>query len=244
MPRDILEIPPPPADKRISYGQLPLHFGDLRLPSGSGPHPLLIFIHGGFWRARYNLDYAGHLSAAVTAAGVATWNLEYRRAGDVGGGWPGTCEDVLRGVLHVRQLATTYPLDLNRIVVAGHSAGGHLALWVAAQHALPLRAAISLGGVADLQRAYDLGIGSHAVAEFLGGPPFPEVAPLDLLPFATPQVLIHGTADDVVPIEVAESFAQASSNARLVRLDGADHFDLVDPRSSFFPDVLRQMVEQ
>ncbi len=244
MPRDILELPPPPADERISYGPAALHFGDLRLPDGEGPHPVLVFLHGGFWRARYNLEYGGHLCAAVTAAGFATWNLEYRRGEDAGGGWPGTCDDVLRGVLHVRELAAIYPLDLNRISVAGHSAGGHLALWVAAQNALPLRRAISLGGVADLQRAYDLRIGTDAVAEFLGRAPFREVSPLDLLPFETPQVLIHGSADDIVPLEVAASFAEASSNARLVRLDGADHFDVIDPRSSFFPAVLREMMEE
>ena len=244
MPRDILELPPPAADQRIRYGPDGLHFADLRLPAGDGPHPLLIFIHGGFWRSRYNLEYAGHICAALAAVGWASWNLEYRRGGDPGGGWPGTCDDVLQGVLHIRQLAAAYPLDLNRVIVAGHSAGGHLALWVAAQDALPLRRAISLGGVADLRRAHDLRIGTDAVAEFLGGPPFREVSPLELLPFPTAQVLIHGTADDIVPLEVAESFAQASENARLVQLKGADHFDVIDPRSPFFPIVLREMMEE
>src|SRR5690242_13594408 len=101
MPRDILELPAPAADDRIAYSTEPLHFGDVRIPRGRGPHPILIFIHGGFWRARYALDYAGHLCAALADAGVATWNLEYRRVGDPGGGWPGTLNDVLRGTQFV-----------------------------------------------------------------------------------------------------------------------------------------------
>src|SRR5436305_13561234 len=96
MPRDILDLSAPAADERISYGPEPLHFGDLRMPAGRGPHPLLIFIHGGFWRARHTLEYAGHLCAALAQDGTATWNIEYRRVGDEGGGWPAILNDVLR----------------------------------------------------------------------------------------------------------------------------------------------------
>jgi acetyl esterase/lipase len=129
---DLLDLPAPKADARIAYGKDPFQFGDLRVPGGSGRHPLVIYIHGGFWKSAYSLEHAGHARAAMTRAGAATWNLEYRRIGNSGGGWPGTCEDVALGASYAAQLAEKYPLDLDRVVVAGHSAGGQLACWLAA----------------------------------------------------------------------------------------------------------------
>ena len=111
---DILSLPAPPADARIAYGTDPLQFGDLRLPAtsgGSGPYPLIMLIHGGYWRNRYDLAYFGHAAAALTAAGLATWNIEYRRVGDAGGGWPGTLLDVAVATDYARTLAATHPLD-------------------------------------------------------------------------------------------------------------------------------------
>jgi len=168
MSSDILTLPAPAPDERVPYGSDPAQFGDLRLPAGSGPHPVAVVIHGGFWRAAYSLEHIGHLCAALTAAGVATWSLEYRRLGQPGGGWPGTLLDVGQGVDTLRAIAPGRPLDLERVLAIGHSAGGHLALWVAARprlpvgsplHApspLPLRGAVSLAGVADLRRAWEL----------------------------------------------------------------------------------------
>lgn len=237
MPRDILELAPPSADRRIAYGPDPLHFGDLRMPAGAGPHPVLIFIHGGFWRTRYGLGYAGHVCAALAQEGIATWNIEYRRVGDPGGGWPGTLGDVRRGTEFVREIARTHALDLNRVMVAGHSAGGHLALWIAAQDVLPLRRAISLAGVTDLRRAFELNLGDGAAAQFLGGTPaevehrYRAASPIGLIPIRAPQLMIHGTEDEIVPIELSERFCAASGNCDLLRLEGADHFDVIDPRS-------------
>ena len=134
--QDILQMAPPKADARIPYGKDPVQFGELRIPAGPDPHPLVIFIHGGFWKAQYNLLHAGHLCAALKTAGAATWSLEYRRIGEPGGGWPGTFEDIVRGAEHVRALTKRYPLNLDRLVGAGHSSGGHLALWLAAQMAV------------------------------------------------------------------------------------------------------------
>src|SRR5215831_12973469 len=128
---DILTLPPPPADTRISYGTDPNQFADLRLPKTKGLFSVVMNIHGGFWRAKYDLSHAGHLCAALTSKGLATWNLEYRRVGNAGGGWPGTFEDLLLGVKFLESIAWKYRLDLKRMVVLGHSAGGQLALCLA-----------------------------------------------------------------------------------------------------------------
>src|SRR5262245_51125921 len=122
---------------RIAYGGDPLQFGDLRLPSGPGPYPVAVVIHGGCWFNLFGLEQMDAMSDTLTAAGVATWNIAYRRIGDPGGGFPNTLTDVGRAVDTVRELAPTYHLDLGRVITVGHSAGGHLALWVAARHRLP-----------------------------------------------------------------------------------------------------------
>src|SRR5579864_48582 len=137
MGREILDLPAPPADVRLPYGTDQFQFGDLRLPQSAGPHPVAIVVHGGFWRAQYGLEYAGHLCAALAHAGIATWNLEYRRIGNPGGAWPNTFLDVAQGADYLRVLAEKYPLDLKRVITAGHSAGGHLAVWLAARHRIP-----------------------------------------------------------------------------------------------------------
>lgn len=243
MPRDILDLPPPPADKRIRYGPEPLHYGDLRVPHRAGPFPAIMFIHGGFWRSRFTLDHSGHICAALARAGIATWSIEYRRVGDAGGGWPGTAQDVLLALEFLPGLAHDYSLDPHRTAVMGHSAGGHLSLWAAAQNKIALRTAISLGGVVDLRRGFELHLGSGAVQEFMGASPkdapeqYRAASPIELLPIPTPQLLIHGAKDEVVPVELSESYVKASSNARLVRLDGGDHFDVIDPRSAHWAVV-------
>src|SRR5262249_16380544 len=146
-------------------------FGYLRIPKSAGPHPVAIVIHGGFWRDRFDLEHSGHMCAALTAAGIATWSLEYRRIGHPGGAWPGTCEDVLRGAAHLHTFADQYSLNSARVIAIGHSAGGHLALWLAAQKKPRLRGAVSLAGVVDLKRAWELQLSNTVVADFIGGSP-------------------------------------------------------------------------
>src|SRR5579863_7139096 len=120
MSQDILTSPPPAADARLAYGTDPNQFLDLRLPRNrSGKLPLVINIHGGFWRAKYNLDHAGHLCAALAAAGVATANLEYRRVGNAGGGWPGTFADIRAGYQFLTQNARKYEFDTKHVAVIG-----------------------------------------------------------------------------------------------------------------------------
>src|SRR5437667_5575746 len=162
MSSSLIDAPPPPADHRISYGSDQFQFCDLRLPGNNGPHPVAIMIHGGFWRSIYGLEYLGHISAALTAAGIATWNIEYRRLGNPGGGWPGTFDDVANAAEHLRAIAGQFDLDLNRIISVGHSAGGHLAFWLASRKNI-LKAAISLAGVVDLRRAWELHLSNTVV---------------------------------------------------------------------------------
>ena len=245
MAQNILQIPPPEPGQRIAYGSDPNQFGELRLPKGKAPHPVVIFIHGGYWRAAYDLTHAGHLSAALASTGYAVWSLEYRRVGQPGGGYPGTLEDIRAAALHISTLAG---LDLTRVVAAGHSAGGHLALWLAAQKLIPLKGVAALAAVSDLRRGYDLNLGSGAVADFLGCGPaqcsdrYAAASPVEMLPIGVPQVLLHGTADDIVPFDLSQRFAKASRNARLVALPGAGHFELIDPRSKEWPVVLENIV--
>jgi acetyl esterase/lipase len=241
----ILTLPPPPADIRVPYESSPNQFIDLRFPRGKGPFPLLVNIHGGFWRAKYSLDHAGRFCAAFTARGLATANVEYRRVGDDGGGWPNTFADVCAAYQFVLQNASQHTLDLQRVVVTGHSAGGQLALCLAA-HELSITRVVSLAGVVDLQRAYQVHLRNDAVVDFLGGTPtevpdhYYDADPMQLSIPQARQWLIHGADDDVVPPAFSRDYVAARrktprhkerEDVRLLEIPRADHFDLIDPRS-------------
>jgi acetyl esterase/lipase len=243
---EILMRDAPAADARIAFGNDALQFGDLRVPRGDGPHPVVIVAHGGFWRARYDLLHIGHLCAALTERGYATWNLEYRRVGHAGGGWPGTCEDVLHGAEHLARMAAEWPLDLERVAAIGHSAGGHLVCWLAAEHArlpLGLRGVVSLAGVVDLREAVARNLGDGATQAFLGdSDDYEQASPMERLPLGVPQVLIHGELDDVVPIELVRGYAaraaQEGDQLIVTALPTAGHFAVIDPTSQAWPAVL------
>ena len=252
MSQDILQLPPPPPGERIAYGRDPLQFGELRLPEAAGPHPVVIVIHGGFWRAAYNLDHIGHLCVALNKAGLATWSLEYRRIGNPGGAWPGTFDDIRAGANYLTSIAAKYHLDLNRVVVIGHSAGGQLALWLGSHGDLKLRGIVSLAGVTDLRRAYELKLSNTVVADLLGGSPetvsdrYTQASPIEHVPLHIPQRLIHGTADTNVPFELSKEYAAAAKakgdDAELIPLEGARHFELIDPRAKEFETVKQSIL--
>ncbi len=260
MGREILSLPAPGADERIAYGPDASHFGDLRRPLGDGPHLIVVVVHGGSWRAQYSLEHIGHLCAALTREGFATWSLEYRRLGQEGGGWPGTFQDLAQGVNALRDVAGGRDLDLSRTVCIGHSAGGHLAFWLAGRSRipdgdplhdpspLPLLGAVSLAGSVDLRRGSELRLSNGAVDELLGGSAalvharLATASPYELLPLGVPQVLIHGEQDDIVPIEISRRYrdeaARLGEPVELVELENAGHFEVIDPRTDAWPAVL------
>src|SRR6266566_2903622 len=247
---DILKLAPPPADARLPYGKDSNQFGELRLPKseakGIKSLAVAMNIHGGFWRSKYNLAHAGHLCAALTAKGLATWNIEYRRVGNPGGGWPGTFEDIANAYRFLPQIAKRYNLDATRVVVMGHSAGGQLALCLAG-HEPSVKAVISLAGVVDLQRAWEEHLSDDAVVAFLGGKPkdvpehYQEADPMQLQIGSATQWLIHGAADSVVPPPFSRNYAEQKKkwgeDVHYLEVSTAGHFELIDPHSNAWPKV-------
>lgn len=243
------------------YGPGEDRVGDLLVPDGPGPHPVAILIHGGFWRDRWTRDIMDGPALDLRSRGWATWNLEYHRVG-TGGGWPMTLEDVAAGIDHLGTLATDNGLDLDRVVVIGHSAGGHLALWAAARprlsdqipdsqpRVLP-RAVVALAPISDLDRAYDQHLGDGAVGSFLRRSPaegpqrYAAASPRRLLPLGIPQIVIHGNQDEEVPVEMSRAYAVAARAAgdivSLRELDGVDHLSLIDPRSTAWAAVVSEL---
>jgi acetyl esterase/lipase len=240
---DVLTDPPPPAaDVRLAYGPEPKQFGDLRLPADDRLIPLAIVVHGGAWKAMYNLIHTGHLSVALGEAGIATWNVEYRAVGDPGGSWSGAGDDVAAAVEFVDELIARYPLDEERIVLVGHSAGGQLALWAAKRAQLPV---VAVAAVSDLRESATRVGPDGAVARFLGGMPdevgshYEAASPRELLPLGVQQVLVHGTADEDVPYAQSASYVEAAGDdAELITLDGAGHFEPIDPQAREWPRTL------
>ena len=236
----------PPA-RQIAYGDHPDQVGNLHLPVGKGPWPTVVLIHGGFWKWGWDRTLMTPLACDLAARGFAAWNIEYRRVGQDGGGWPGTLDDVAAAA---DALASMEAVDASRVVTVGHSAGGQLAVWLAARHRLPAGvpgavprirpcAAVSQAGVVDLARGDADNLGGGACAAFLGGRAgevpgrYAAASPASLLPLGVPVLLVHGDADEIVPRDQSRGFVLAArtagDEADLVELAGADHFDVVEP---------------
>ena len=271
-PQDVVNMPSTPADQRISYGKEAEQFGDLRLPKSPGRHPVAVVIHGGCYLARYaDLKSTAALSSALTAAGIATWNIEYRRVDNAGGGWPGTFQDVALAVDHLRTLAKTYPLDLKRVVIVGHSAGGHFASWAAARGRIPMgsalythdplktRGAVNLAGPVDLRSIFPRQkevCGDTPITKLFGGPPevvpdrYKIGSPIEMLPLKVEQVLITGAQDLAVPPQHGQEYEKAAlrsgDKVKMIVVENAGHFEVIAPGTpawSIVEDAIKSLLK-
>jgi acetyl esterase/lipase len=233
---------------RTAYGSHPDQFVELTLPAGAGPAPVVVVLHGGFWRAAYGVELARPLAADLAAAGFAAVAVEYRRVGS-GGGWPVTLEDVAAALDRLPELPDSGRLDLADVAVVGHSAGGHLAAWAAGRDRLPggapgaaprvrVAAAVLQAGVLDLERAAAQRLGDGAVQDLLGAEPqqaperYAAADPVRLVPPGADLLCVHGTGDTTVPAEQSTRYAEAAAAQGVhvdVRLVPGDHMVLIDP---------------
>lgn len=266
-PNDIRHIPFRPADHRIHYGENPYQFGDLRLPNTSGPHPILVVIHGRCWISKIaDVNFMSAFAESFTEKSLATWNIEYRCT-DVGGGWPGTFQDVGQAVDHLKALAPLYNLDLRETFVVGHSAGGHLALWVGARHrlsptsvlykedSLPVKGIINLSGPGDLRlfaQQQNQVCGTNVIDQLLGssdsqimGNRYTQISPYELLPLGIKQILITGKDDRAAPPESLTAFAHQAKtlgdDLETIIIEDAGHFEVIAPTSPAWP-IIKQKI--
>jgi acetyl esterase/lipase len=260
---DVLSRSAAAPDLTLRYGDLPDQVADIRLPTdGDGPRPLVVVVHGGFWRAEFDRAHAGPQSVGLAAAGYVVATVDYRRIGQSGGGWPGTFDDLAALTDSVPALvARALPgrVDPRRTALVGHSAGGHLAAWAAARHRLPQEspwhrrepldaAVVSLAGVLDLALSERLGLGNHAARRLLSGSPrrapdrYALASPAALLPTGGRLVAVHGKLDTAVPVEVSRRYVDlaraAGDDVDLVEIPDCGHFELIDPLSGAWPTVL------
>ena len=237
-----------PAPEVVRYGGDADQVANVHRPEGDGPWPVVAVLHGGFWRDRYDRTLMTPLANDLAARGYLAWNVEYRRVGR-GGGWPGTLEDVGAALDALREVDGA---DTARVVTAGHSAGGHLALWLGGRDGVVRpRAAVSLAGVCDLVHGAELALGAGAVEAFAGGAPddvperYADASPAARLPLGIPQLLVHGGLDDVVPPVVSRAYAQAARAAgdevELVEQADADHLDVIDPGHALWTAVVERL---
>jgi acetyl esterase/lipase len=261
---DLPDFDNPAPTARIPYGNDPLQFGDLRVPDGDGPHPVAIFVHGGCWLSQYDISHTDMATDALTRNGIATWSLEYRRVGDPGGGWPGTFEDVGQGADHLRSIADQFNLDLDRVIAMGHSAGGHLAIWLAARSSIPADTAISVAdplpvsGVLALTPAPDLGalyeaqVCGQVIDGLMGGSPedvpdrYRWGDPTRYPGIDVPQRIITGKHDSAWAPNGRLYFDAAAARGddiELIEAPESGHFEVIYPGSSTWPLVLEKASE-
>jgi acetyl esterase/lipase len=235
------------------YGPHRDQVADLRQPAGAGPHPLVVLIHGGAWRANWERDLMDSMAVDLGARGYATWNLDYRRVA-TGGGWPTTFEDVAAGIDALADLDA--PVDLERLVVLGHSAGGQLALWAAARAEARVRPALilSIAGVPDLIEGARRGVYERAIEGLMDGLPeeraaeYAAASPAELLPIGTPQLLVHGLRDLADNVDMNRGYARraraAGDAVELVELPESDHFDVIEPGTPGWEAIARLLSER
>jgi acetyl esterase/lipase len=262
--RDLLERPRATPAKIVKYGPAPHQFAELWLPSGAGPHRTLVMIHGGCWRADLpGTELMAYISEDLRQRGYAVWNIDYRRIGDDGGGYPGTFTDTATAIDKLKEIAASEKLDLRKLVAIGHSAGGHLATWSAAGPRLPktsplakpdpppITGVVSLAGINDLKSYRATG------PTACGGPPtidaltgaekrkdvdvFADTSPAALLPLGVPQSVISGSLDKIVPPVFGKDYAAAvaakGDKVKEITIESAGHFELIDPTSDAWKTI-------
>jgi acetyl esterase/lipase len=255
---------PSPPFKQIDYGAEPKQFGELYLPPEPGLRSVILLVHGGAWQSAATVASTHAAAQELARRGYAVWNIEYRALGDGGGGFPGTFLDVAKGTDHLRELAKNYPLDLSCVVAVGHSAGGHLAMWIAGRKRLPtssplykanslgLRGVVDLAGPPDLRAGHDLSnaaAGEGAIETLIGADPrgfdaaLKDTSPAELLPLGVRQILLFGGLDQVVPAEQGALFRRAAA-ARGEKVDlrivaEAQHTDFIAPWTGAWKESLK-----
>ena len=262
--KTFIALPRPEPTIQVRYGEAPAQAIDVFLPASSGPHPVVVLLHGGCWM---NIQGAGreqlrHLGPELTRRGIAVWSIGYRRADEPGGGYPGTFHDVGRAIDRLRTEARLYNLDLARTVLVGHSAGGHLALWASARRHLPVSSplresdafapsqVISLAGVGDLERfaKFVPVLCGPGIIERLtnalpdgSGRAYAEVSPAAITSPETRALMISGVLDRLIPPYVAHDYARAvrgkGGPTELLNIADAGHFDLVTPGTTAWDEV-------
>lgn len=260
---DYMRQPRQRPDAVAHYGPAPSQVAELFLPkAAASPHPVVILLHGGCFLKQYEgFAQTSALAADLASRGYAVWNVEYRKLGEPGAGYPGTFQDVAAAIDRLRDEAPRYALDLNRVVAVGHSAGGHLALWAAARgklpagsplrvdHPLPIRTAISLAGIGDLKgqgRVFALPCGDDTIARLIDEhgrkAPFADTSPAELLPTGAKVVMVHGVFDPVMPPHTGREYAarvrKAGDAAEVVTIPDAAHFDVVIPTTAAWKQVV------
>jgi acetyl esterase/lipase len=254
---DLLGRPRPQPSATLRYGADPLQAVDVWLPAGAGPHPVVLMVHGGCWQTDIaDRSIMSWIADDLRRRGIAVWNIDYRGVDRAGGGYPGTFQDAAAAADALRAHAAEYHLDLGRVVGIGHSAGGHLALWLAGRRRLPagspLRTAdplplaevISLGGLPDLEEAARSpnGCGNEVVVRLTGGvragriDPFTDTSVPRLAPLGLSQVLINGRQDRIIPTAYAEGYARpmraAGDDVRVRMIDHTGHVELIAPETA------------
>jgi acetyl esterase/lipase len=248
-----------------AYGPLDDQVGDLRLPDAPPPHPVVALLHGGGWKEHWTRDLMDGAAVDLTRRGYATWNLEYRRVGPGGGGWPTTFLDVAAGLDALVELSGRHQLDLDRVTVLGHSAGGQLALWSASRStgdpggAARVRPAlvVAIAAVADLVEASRRGLvgGDDIAARLLGGTPetvpdrYALASPLERLPLGVPQLVVQGSRDYLTDLrDLARRYVDRATRAgdpvELLELDAAEHLEVVDASTAAWTAIAERIDER
>jgi acetyl esterase/lipase len=234
---DLLERPRPEPSASIEYGDQQMQRVDLWLPTGKGPHPTVLMVHGGCWQTDIaDRRIMNWIADDLRRRGIAVWNIDYRGVDREGGGYPGTFADAARAADALRMHAPRYNLDLDPLVATGHSAGGHLALWLAARRSpkagasnpliprgspllsadpLKIDTVVSLGGLPDLELAATppgSGCGTEVIEKLVGPPTlgsrnvYADTSVPRLAPLGVKQVLINGLQDRIIPTAYATDY--------------------------------------